>query len=59
VKNLFDIYLPLVDVVYIFDNSEGRHELIAEKIDGNKLTLHNKIKFSLLKSYHDRQEKEN
>lgn len=59
VKNLFDIYLPLVDVVYIFDNSEGRHELIAEKIDGNKLTLHNKIKFSLLKSYHDRQEKKN
>jgi len=53
IKNLFDIYFPLVDVVYIFDNSEGRHELIAEKIDGKKLTLHNKIKFSLLKSYHD------
>jgi predicted ABC-type ATPase len=53
IKNLFDIYFPLVDVVYIFDNSEGRHELIAEKIDGKKLTLLNKIKFSLLKSYHD------
>jgi predicted ABC-type ATPase len=53
IKNLFDIYFPLVDVVYIFDNSEGRHELIAEKIDEKKLTLHNKIKFSLLKSYHD------
>ena len=32
IKNLFDIYLPIVDGALIFDNSEGKHDLIAEKI---------------------------
>ena len=31
IKNLFEIYLPIADEVMIFDNSEGKHELIAEK----------------------------
>lgn len=31
IKNLFDIYLPIVDGTLIFDNSEGKHELIADK----------------------------
>ena len=31
IKNLFNIYLPLVDEVMIFDNSGGKPELIAEK----------------------------
>jgi predicted ABC-type ATPase len=31
IRNLFDIYLEIVDEVMIFDNSEGKHELIAEK----------------------------
>src|SRR5690606_12949734 len=35
IKNLFDIYLPIMDGAYIFDNSEGRHHLLAKKqIDG-------------------------
>lgn len=29
IKNLFEIYLPIADEVMIFDNSEGKHELIA------------------------------
>ena len=29
IKNLFDIYLPIVDKAYLFDNSEGTHELLA------------------------------
>ena len=31
IKNLFEIYLPLVDNVWIFDNSNGEHELIMKK----------------------------
>ena len=27
IKNLFDIYLPIIDGALIFDNSEGKHEL--------------------------------
>ncbi|MEO6682439.1 MAG: zeta toxin family protein [Ginsengibacter sp.] len=53
IKNLFDIYLPIVDGALIFDNSIGRHELLAEKqISGllNKVTVE---KFNLLKSYYD------
>ncbi len=30
--NLFEIYLPIVDDVMIFDNSHGQYELIAEKM---------------------------
>lgn len=50
-KNLFKIYLPIVDGALIFDNSEGKHELLAIKtIDGN-LNITNKIKFDLLKTH--------
>jgi predicted ABC-type ATPase len=31
IRNLFNIYLEMVDEAMIFDNSEGKHELIAEK----------------------------
>jgi len=53
IKNLFDLYLPIVDGAYIFDNSEGKHELLAsKKIDGI-LNVVNDKKFNLLKSYYD------
>jgi len=29
IKNLFDIYLPIVDGAFIFDNSWGKRELLA------------------------------
>lgn len=31
IKNLFDIYMPIVDGALIFANSEGKHQLIAKK----------------------------
>jgi len=31
IQNLFDICLPIVDVCYIFDDSEGVRELVAKK----------------------------
>ncbi len=48
VKNLFEIYLPIVDRTLIFDNSFGKHQLIATNI--GKLEVHNKEKFEKLKN---------
>jgi predicted ABC-type ATPase len=53
INNLFDIYLPIIDGALIFDNSAGKHELLAEKKIDGLLTIFNKQTFKLLKSYHD------
>ena len=53
IKNLFEIYLPIVDEIMIFDNSEGKHDLIAEKTIEFEIEVLNKVKFNLLKSYYD------
>ena len=53
VKNLFDIYLPIVDGGLIFDNSEGRHELLAKKRIDGFLNIVNQEKFNLLKHCYD------
>jgi predicted ABC-type ATPase len=53
IKNLFDIYLEIVDQVLIFDNSEGKHILIAEKNIGEDIIIHYQLKFNELKQYHD------
>jgi predicted ABC-type ATPase len=53
IKNLFDIYLPIIDGALIFDNSEGKHELLAEKTIDGQLTIINQPKFGLLKAYYD------
>lgn len=51
IKNLFEIYMPIVDEVMIFDNSEGRHELLAEKTFNSEITIFNQSKFTKLLSY--------
>lgn len=53
IKNLFEIYAEIVDQVLIFDNSEGKPILIAEKNSGEEIIIHNKEKFNNLKSYHE------
>lgn len=45
IKNLFKIYLPIVDEVLIFDNSNGNHKLIAEKSFDSDLIIINESKF--------------
>jgi len=52
IKNLFEIYIPIVDKVLVFDNSEEKIELIAKKnIDGEFIILNEeKIKTLKLKS---------
>ncbi|WP_396150736.1 zeta toxin family protein [Flavobacterium sp.] len=51
IKNLFDIYIPITDQVLIFDNSEGKHQLIAEKSSTDELNILDEHKFNELKSY--------
>ena len=53
IKNLFDIYLPIVDGALIFDNSFGKHILIARKTVGSQLEIIIKPTFDLLKKYYD------
>lgn len=52
IKNLFEIYLPIVDEIMIFDNSEGKHDLIAEKTLQTEIDIFNEIKFNKLKKYY-------
>ena len=55
IKNLFDIYLEIVDQVLIFDNSEGKPILIAEKNFEEEIVIHNLEKFNDLKNYYDKR----
>lgn len=55
INNLFSICLDIVDQVYIFDNSEGQHDLIAEKYLEEDIVIYNQEKFNELKSYHDKR----
>lgn len=53
IENLFDIYLPIVDGALIFDNSEGKPELIAEKTIDSELIIIDNFKFKALKNHYD------
>ena len=53
IKNLFQIYLTIVDEVMIFDNSGEKPELIAEKTLKSKLNVLNPIKFNKLKEQYN------
>ncbi len=58
-KNLFDIYLPIVDGAFLFDNSLGKHELIAQQTIGNKFEVINQLTFSNIKNYYDHTKETN
>ncbi len=53
IRNLFEIYLPIVDGALIFDNSEGQHELLAHKQIDGLLNIMNQDKFNLFKNHYD------
>ncbi|MFC3161391.1 Predicted ABC-type ATPase [Chryseobacterium arachidis] len=55
IKNLFDIYLTIADQVLIFDNSEGKHILIAEKNIDENIVIYSAEKFKELKKYYDKR----
>jgi predicted ABC-type ATPase len=55
IKNLFNLYLPIVDEALIFDNSIGKHEFIAHKKAETTIEIINPYKFNLLNQYSDEQ----
>jgi|SRR5690606_1754739 len=55
IKNLFEIYLEIVDGTLIFDNSYGIHQLIAQKFDSEAITILDLEKFNRLKDYYDKK----
>ncbi len=48
IKNLFDLYLPIVDSGIIFDNTENDNETIAKKIINTPIKIINPTKFNLI-----------
>lgn len=48
IKNLFNIFLPIVDEAFVFDNSDKVYKLIAEKNE-HGIEIHDKNKYQLLK----------
>ena len=54
IANLFAIYIDMVDICYIFDNSEGRKELIAQKERYKGIIIYNNDKFNLMKNNYER-----
>ena len=54
ITNLFAIYIDMVDICYIFDNSEGRKELIAQKERHKGIIIYNNNKFNLMKNNYER-----
>lgn len=55
IKNLFDIYLDIVDGALIFDNSFGKHELIAQKIEYEDIVISNAKKYNELKKSYEQK----
>ena len=54
ITNLFAIYMDMVDICYIFDNSGGRKELIAQKERDKGIVIYNNDKFNLMKNNNER-----
>ncbi len=50
IKNLFNIYLPIVDGAFIFDNSKGNHKLLAQKMINEQLIILKENQFKKLKN---------
>lgn len=53
IKNLFELYLPIVNEVMIFDSSEEKFEIIAEKTGNSDLKIINETKFLKLECFYN------
>lgn len=56
IKNLFNIYLPIVDGALLFDNSEGKHELLAFKTIDGQLNIIDSLKYKKLQAHDNSRE---
>ena len=50
IANLFAIYMDMVDICYIFDNSEGERTPIAKKYKGEKEIIYNAVLYNQMKN---------
>lgn len=50
IANLFTIYIDMVDICYIFDNSEGERTPIAKKYKGGKEIIYNAVLYNQMKN---------
>ncbi|MCE7069380.1 zeta toxin family protein [Dyadobacter sp. CY327] len=54
IKNLFDIYLPIVNLAFIIDNSFENEELIAKRSRDYSLNIFQEEKFNQLRNFYER-----
>jgi len=55
IANLFVIYMDMVDICYIFDNSEGERTPIAKKYKGGKEIIYNTDLYNQMKSSYEKE----
>ena len=55
IANLFAIYIDMVDICYIFDNSEGERTPIAKKYKGGKEIIYNIDLYNQMKNSYEKE----
>ena len=55
ITNLFAIYIDMVDICYIFDNSEGERTPIAKKYKGGKEIIYNIDLYNQMKNSYEKE----
>ena len=55
ITNLFAIYIDMVDICYIFDNSEGERTPIAKKYKGGKEIIYNTDLYNQMKNSYEKE----
>ena len=55
IANLFAIYMNMVDICYIFDNSEGERTPIAKKYKGGKEIIYNTDLYNQMKDSYEKK----
>jgi len=55
IANLFAIYMDIVDICYIFDNSEGERTPIAKKYKGEKEIIYNTDLYNQMKNSYEKE----
>jgi predicted ABC-type ATPase len=54
IKNLFELYIPAVDKLYIYDNTDNISECIAKKeLKNGELSVLNQEKYCFLEKYYE------
>ena len=54
ITNLFTIYIDMVDICYIFDNSQGERTPIAKKYKGEKEIIYNTDLYNQMKNSYEK-----